>query len=292
MLIAPLLDISQDSMNYIFQTIFLASIAVIQSIMIDHFPKLTTKITDLSDYFIFITAVVLTASLLIFSPIKLDFSRLLTFTNFIGAEGSIWPRMEGKFLPFIMGLLMSIYTITGFDGSAHTAEEMHDAAKTVPKEIINAVVYSTIFGYVMVCTFVLVMPNLAEGVKQGLGFFDALMSSLPTGLRAILGITIFILNFLCGLACLISCSRMMFAFAQDGGLPASGFLRKIHPTLKTPVAAVWVSGALAVAATLYGDAFLYWLRAVQCFYTFLTPCQLRQAYWRRAKHGNIKVHLV
>ena len=48
---------------------------------------------------------------------------------------------------------------------------------------------------------------------------------------------------------------MMFAFARDGGLPASGFLRKIHPTLKTPVAAVWVSGALAVAATLYGDAF-------------------------------------
>lgn len=107
----------------------------------------------------------------------------------------------------------------------------------------------------MVCTFVLVMPNLAEGVKQGLGFFDALMSSLPTGLRTILGTTIFILNFLCGLACLTSCSRMMFAFARDGGLPASDFLRKIHPTLKTPVAALWVSGALAVEATLYGDAF-------------------------------------
>ncbi len=254
-LIAPLLGINPDSMNYIFQTIFIASITVIQAIMIYRFPKFTTKITDLSGYFIFITAVVLTASLLVYSPIKLDFSRLITFTNFTGAEGSIWPRMEGMFLPFITGLLLSIYTITGFDGSAHTAEETHDAAKTVPKGIVNAVVYSAIFGYIMVCTFVLVMPNLAEGVKQGLGFFDALMSSLPTSLRTILGITIFILNFLCGLACLTSCSRMMFAFARDGGLPASGFLREIHPTLKTPVAAVWVSGALAVAATLYGDAF-------------------------------------
>ena len=39
------------------------------------------------------------------------------------------------------------------------------------------------------------------------------------------------------------------AFARDGGLPASDFLRKIHPTLKTPVATVRVSGALAVEAT-------------------------------------------
>jgi amino acid transporter len=125
----------------------------------------------------------------------------------------------------------------------------------VPKGIINAVMYSALFGYIMVCTFVLVMPDLTEGVKHGLGFFDELMSSLPSGLRTILGLTIFILNFLCGLACLTSCSRMMFAFARDGGLPASNFLRTIHPTLKTPVAAVWVSGVLAVAATLYGDAF-------------------------------------
>ncbi len=82
---------------------------------------------------------------MVYSPIKLDFSRLITFTNFTGAEGSIWPRMEGMFLPFITGLLLSIYTITGFDGSAHSAEETHDAAKTVPKGIINAVVYSAVF---------------------------------------------------------------------------------------------------------------------------------------------------
>ena len=254
-LIAPLLGINPDNMNYTFQTLFITAITVIQAIMIYRFPKFTTKITDLSGYFIFITAIVLPLSLMIYSPVSLDFSRLITFTNFTGAEGSIWPKMEGMFLPFLTGLLLSIYTITGFDGSAHTAEEPHDAAKSVPKGIVNAVVFSAIFGYIMISTFVLVMPNLAEGVKQGLGVFDALLSSLPPGLRTVLGITIFILNFLCGLACLTSCSRMMFAFARDGGLPASGFLRKIHPTLKTPVAAVWVSAALAVAATLYGDAF-------------------------------------
>jgi amino acid transporter len=121
---------------------------------------------------------------------------------------------------------------------------------------VSSVIYSAIFGYVMICTFVLVMPDLAEGVKQGLGFFDALLGSLPVGLKVLLGIGIFAVNFLCGLACLTSCSRMMYAFARDGGLPASSFLRSVSPTYKTPAAAVWVSAILAISATMYGDAFV------------------------------------
>ena len=237
-------------------TVFIASITAIQAILIYRFPKFTTKITDVSGYLIFFLAVVLTLSLLAYHQGPLDFGRLFTFTNFTGTEGSVWPKTEGMLFPFLSGLLLTVYTITGFDASAHTSEETRDAANAVPKGIINSVIYSAIFGYIMICTFVLVIPDLAAGVKQGLGFFDALLSSLPTGLKTILGIGIFSVNFLCGLACLTSCSRMMFAFARDGGLPASNFLRTISPTLKTPVAAVWVSAILAVAATLYGDAFV------------------------------------
>lgn len=237
-------------------TVFIASITAIQAILIYRFPKFTTKITDVSGYLIFVLAVVLTLSLLAYHQGPLDFGRLFTFTNFTGTEGSVWPKTEGMLFPFLSGLLLTVYTITGFDASAHTSEETRDAANAVPKGIINSVIYSAIFGYIMICTFVLVIPDLATGVKQGLGFFDALLSSLPTGLKTILGIGIFSVNFLCGLACLTSCSRMMFAFARDGGLPASNFLRTISPTLKTPVAAVWVSAILAVAATLYGDAFV------------------------------------
>lgn len=194
-------------------------------------------------------------SLLAYNQNPLDYSRLYTFTNFTGAEGSVWPKSEGMVFPFLLGLLLVVYTITGFDASAHTAEETRDAAKAVPKGIISSVIYSIIFGYVMICTFVLVMPDVATGVKQGFGFLDALLSTLPTALKAVLGLGIFLVNFLCGLACLTSCSRMMFAFARDGGLPASKFLRKVDRTLKTPVAAVWASAILAIVATLYAEAF-------------------------------------
>lgn len=255
-LIAPLLGIDPAGLDFAKQTLFLAGVTAFQALLIYRFPKFTTKITDVAGYLIMALGGLLTLSLLAYNKTGLDFSRLFTFTNFTGAEGSVWPKSEGMFFPFLSGLLLTVYTITGFDASAHTAEETRDAARAVPQGIITSVIYSAIFGYIMICTFVLVMPDLAAGVKQGLGFFDALLSSLPTGLRTVLGVGIFLVNFLCGLACLTSCSRMMFAFARDGGLPASNVLRKISPTLKTPVAAVWVSATLAVAATLYGDAFV------------------------------------
>ena len=255
-LIAPLLGIDVATLGYTQQIVALAAITTLQAILIYRLPKFTTKITDISGYLIFVIAVVLTASLLAYHQGALDFGRLFTFTNFTGAEGSVWPKNEGVFLPFLLGLILAVYTITGFDASAHTSEETRDAAKTVPKGIVSSVVYSAIFGYIMICTFVLVMPDVATGVKQGFGFFDALLGMLPVALKIILSVGIFLVNFLCGLACLTSTSRMMFAFARDGGLPASNFLRKIHPTLKTPVASVWVSAALAFAATLYGAAYL------------------------------------
>ncbi len=254
-LAAPILGIDVSGFGYSHQVFFITLFTAIQAILIYRFPRLTTKLTDISGYLILIIAVVLTGSLLAYNQTPLDFSRLFTFTNYTGTEGSIWPTSEGLVFPFLLGLLLAIYTITGFDASAHTAEETRNAASAVPKGIITSVIYSAIFGYVMICTFVLVMPDVAGGVKQGFGFFDALLGTLPPALKTVLGLGIFAVNFLCGLACLTSTSRMMYAFARDGGLPASGLLRSVSPTLKTPVAAIWVSAILAVVATLYAAAF-------------------------------------
>jgi amino acid transporter len=255
-LIAPMLGIAPESMGQAFQIGFIAIITIIQAILNAYLPKLTTKLTDISGYLIFAVATALVVSLLAFTSTPLDFSKLFTFTNFTGTEGSVWPKQEGFLLPFLSGLLFVTYTITGFDASAHTSEETRDAANNVPKGIIKAVIYSAIFGFIMVCTFVLVMPNLADGVKQGYTFFDAILHQLPNSLRILLSIGIFVSNFLCGLACLTSCSRMMFAFSRDGGLPFSSALRKVHGKSKTPINATWTSAILAIAATLYGDAFL------------------------------------
>ena len=251
----PILGVDTTNFGYAHQTFYITLFTAIQAVLIYRFPKITTQLTDLSGYLIMIIATVLTISLLVYNQTPLDFSRLITFTNFTGTEGSVWPARESMIFPFLLGLLLAEYTITGFDASAHTAEETKNAAHAVPKGIITSVVYSVIFGYIMICTFVLVMPDIQTGVKQGFGFFAQLLKTLPATLEVTLGLGIFLVNFLCGLACLTSTSRMMYAFARDGGLPASTLLRKVNPTLRTPVVAIWVSAILAIIATLYATAF-------------------------------------
>src|SRR4030095_1375144 len=69
-------------------------------------------------------------------------------------------------------------------------------------------------------------------------------------------VVIVVSNFLCALSGLTSCSRMMFAFARDGGLPGSKTLRFVHPSYRTPTHAIWWGAALSIVATLYGGAFV------------------------------------
>jgi len=219
---------------------------------------ITTKLTDFSGYWIFAVSTLLTISLLIYAP-SLDFGRLFTFTHFTGdAGGGVWPQNGSNFASFLLGLILVCYTITGFDASAHTSEETKQAATIVPRGMWQSVFWSILFGYLMVCTFVLAMPSVEEGAKQGYGSFLWMMngSAMPSILRSLLFIGIVIANYLCGLACLTSCSRMMYAFARDGGLPFSKSLASVSPTHRTPTVSIWVSSVLVLASTLYAEYFI------------------------------------
>ena len=71
-----------------------------------------------------------------------------------------------------------------------------------------------------------------------------------------------LVNYVCALAGLTSTSRMMYAFARDGGLPASKALANVSTKYRTPGAAVWVSAIFAFISTLYAPAYL--ILAVAC----------------------------
>jgi amino acid transporter len=58
---------------------------------------------------------------------------------------------------------------------------------------------------------------------------------MPGAIKGLLYIGIVISNYLCALAGLTSLSRMIFAFARDGGFPASKLLRFVSPAHRTPV---------------------------------------------------------
>jgi amino acid transporter len=254
--IGPMIGVDPAALTVTHQIAGVSLITISQALF-NHFGiRAVTRLTDFSGYLIFAVAIVLTGAMFALAPSH-DFSRLFTFANTSGAAGGdVWPLHSSLFTMFLLGLMWPIYTITGYDASAHTSEETLDAARNVPKGILRSVYLSGLFGWVMVAAFVVAMPSLAEGAKQGSTVFSWLMDRvIPGPFGRLLWCGIVIANYLCGLACVTSTSRMVYAFARDGGLPASHALRRVSPTWKTPVTAIWTTAMLAIASTVYAPAY-------------------------------------
>jgi amino acid transporter len=254
--VGPFLGLEPTQLTLKHQVIGVVMITGSQALL-NHFGiRLTTLLTDFSGYLIFALASVLIVAMLL-GVQHYDFSRLFTFTNFSGEPGGgVWPQRNNLFIMFLLGLMWPVYTITGFDASAHTAEETVGAAKNVPRGILRSVYLSGLLGWVMVCSFALAAPGITDAAIQGENIFAWLMAQvLPGSLGKILWVGIVVANYICGLACITSTSRMTFAFARDGGLPFSTVLRKVSPKWKTPVVAIWTVACLLIVSMLYTPAY-------------------------------------
>jgi amino acid transporter len=234
------------------QAIFLAIITALQAFINHRGIQLTSRLTDFSGYLIFFGALAVGLAFFAFAP-SWDFTRLWTFKNYSGAiGGDVWPETSSLFFVFALGLLLPIYTITGYDASAHTAEETVNAARSVPRGMVSSVVWSLLFGWFFLIGFTLAIPNMDEAAKQGWNvFFWTSDTVLPPIIKYLLYLIIFVAQFLCGLATVTSASRMIYAFSRDEGLPASSVLKKVSSVYRTPVAAIWLSAILAWLFTLY-----------------------------------------
>jgi amino acid transporter len=240
------------------QVLTVAVITTLQGLLCHFGVRLTTKLIDFSGYLILAVAVLLTATLLYTAP-NLDISRLFVFTNYTGdAGGGVFPHSESPFYIFLLSLLYPLYTITGFDGSAHTSEETVDARRNVPRGILNAIAWSGVFGVVMAAAFILAIPDSAKAASGGFSISYNILGALPVPmwLKAPLLCGIVLANFLCALACVTSTSRMVYAFARDGGLPGHKVLKHVDRKYRTPIGAIWFTVFFGVVITLYSSAFL------------------------------------
>jgi amino acid transporter/predicted flap endonuclease-1-like 5' DNA nuclease len=204
---------------------------------------LTTKLTDLAGYLIFAVTIIL---IIMFASAAVDFNlgRAFEFSNNTGAPGGGVVASEGTWLTaFLIGLLYPLFTITGFDASAHTAEETVNARDTVHKGMINSVFWSIVFGFVMILFMVLAIPDTKAAAATGWSSFNNLFMSTIMGsfIGNLMLIGVIVANFLCALAAVTSTSRMIYAFARDGGLPFSGLLASVSPEHRTPNAAIWAT---------------------------------------------------
>lgn len=215
--------------------------------------KATARLTDFSGYWIVGISTLLAIAMLVAGWGELEPARLWTFANYSGTRGGdVWPETSSLAWLFALGFLLPAYTITGFDASAHAAEETVEAARNVPRGIVRSVVVSGIAGWIMLSAVVMAIPDPDAAASKGASAFAWIMDrrlSSPVATALFAGIVL--AQYLCGLATVTSASRMTYAFARDGGLPGSGLLRRVSADHKVPAAAIWSVATAAVLFTLY-----------------------------------------
>jgi amino acid transporter len=162
---------------------------------------------------------------------------------------------------FILGLLHAEWIFTGYDASAHIAEETVDARRRAPWGLVSSVMISGVVGYALILSVTWVIPNIAailNAQDRGNHPLPAILAIVETTLgnrtgTAVLWLIILSMWF-CGLACVTSLSRTIYAFARDNGLPLSRLWSLISSEHHTPAAAVWLSVVLSFVILLYSDA--------------------------------------
>jgi len=152
-----------------------------------------------------------------------------------------------------LGFLLTQYTITGFDASAHISEETHNATRGAARGIWQSIFYSAVIGWfvLLAITFAATEPDaVTAGESYGAGTsLEIFNLSLTTGAFKAIVLISTIGQLFCGLACLTSASRMCFAFSRDRGLPFSDKLARVNKD-GVPVTAVLAMALAALIITL------------------------------------------
>ncbi|KAJ0667428.1 putative amino acid/polyamine transporter I [Helianthus annuus] len=160
---------------------------------------------------------------------------------------------------FLIGLLMSQYTLTGYDASAHMSEETKSADINGPKGIISSIGISIIvgWGYLLGITFAVTdIPQLLSPDNDAGGyaiaeiFYQAFKKRYGSGTGGIICLLVVaVAIFFCAMSSLTSNSRMVYAFSRDGAMPLSSLWHKVNQQ-EVPIYAVWLSAVIAFCMAL------------------------------------------
>jgi amino acid transporter len=154
-------------------------------------------------------------------------------------------------VPF--GFLLTQYTITGFDASAHLSEETGQAAKAAAKGIWRSIFYSGLGGYILLLCVVFAIPDNAQGQPDnalaGAGVQPIFLGALGQNWATFVLFISASAQFFCATSCMTSASRMTFAFSRDGAIPGSSRWSALTSS-RVPANAVMFVGVCAAILTL------------------------------------------
>jgi amino acid transporter len=267
----PFLGIPATTLNLY---VAFALILLTQGILNHYGVNLVARLNDASVIVHIAGVFAIAGALFWFAPLQ-PVSFLSEAVNSNGRTPYVWA--------FLLGLLQAHWTFTGFDASAHMAEETTDAAVRAPWGIVLSVAVAGIVGYLLLIAMTMPISTIPSvlGAKDAEGnaipgaiavFQQALGAKAGSAMSGVAAVAM----WFCGLSCITSASRALYSLARDKGTPASTVLSRVSAKNGTPGPAIWAIVAASLVAMLWsgGIPVVTSLSTVSLYVAYVVPVAL------------------
>lgn len=192
--------------------------------------------SNMSAVYQMLSTVLMTVAVLWWSP-KLSTSGFV-FTEYNNGTGF---SSDGSFILYIclMGVLMSLYGLSGYESGATLSEETTDASTAAPKGMVEAVIASCVTGFIFIVGLLYACQGDIEKVLNGeteQAVVNIFSMSVSHDLNWTLVLTVILLLnvFLAGFSHMTVTTRITYALVRDGALPGSNWMDHLNPRTHNP----------------------------------------------------------
>ncbi|HEX2103483.1 MAG TPA: amino acid permease [Solirubrobacteraceae bacterium] len=240
--------------------------------------------------FVHVVGVVVIIAILAFVPDRhqsVDFVFTETINNSGFSQGMFWWYI----LP--LGFLLTMYTQTGYDASAHVAEETHEAEIKVARGLWQAVFYAALFGWFVLLAITFAATDVSAVNEAGGTSISIFTSAMSSGWAELVILIATIGQLFCGMAGLTSASRTWYAFSRDRAIPGWQLWSRVDRRRVPAYSVLAVAGAALIITlpALEGNAAgVPWaffavvsITTIGLYVAYVTPIYLR---WRAGDDFN------
>jgi len=184
-----------------------------------------------------------------------------------------------------VGFLLTMYTQTGYDASAHVAEETREAEIKVARGLWQSVFYAALFGWFVLLAITFAASDTKAINDAGGTSISVFTSAMSSGWAELVILISTIGQIFCGMAGLTSASRTWYAFSRDRAIPGwrlwSSVDKRRVPAFS--VLAVAVAALIITLPALAGNAAgVPWaffavvsITTIGLYIAYVTPIYLR-----------------
>jgi len=173
-------------------------------------------------------------------------SDVLTNTAGTGS-GHSW----GYLGALLIGAIMPLYVMYGFDTAGSLAEETDDPQRRAPRAIIQALTTAGLMGFMLILFGAMAVSDKAYQDPTSLGLASITTDVLGSTWGKVFLWDVVIAIFVCCLAIHAMSVRILFAMGRDNALPFASKLASVSPVRRVPVVPAVLVGVISILILVF-----------------------------------------